>query len=86
MPNGQQIHISHPKTLLPNSLTDTMADSARHPCFKINTAEDLLELQKKIWNHHRAGKESSPVMADEPGATNSGGWRGSASVSRHRTD
>jgi hypothetical protein len=72
MPNGQQIHISHPKSVLPNSVTDTLPDSGRHPCFKINTAEDLLALQKKIWTHHREGKESSCVMADEPGEKNSG--------------
>ncbi|KAF2487495.1 Glyoxalase/Bleomycin resistance protein/Dihydroxybiphenyl dioxygenase [Neohortaea acidophila] len=61
--SGQQIHIafgpSGPK-------------SSRHPCFRIASPDALLELRRRVWEHHLKGGDSAPQEADQPGAENSG--------------
>ena len=47
-------------------------NSSRHPCFKLESGEALVKLQKKIWEHHEKGGESAPKAADKPGEVNSG--------------
>jgi hypothetical protein len=62
-PQGQQIHIA---------FGPHEAKSSRHPCFKINSQEDLLVLQRKVWEHHVKGTKSAALEADKPGEENSG--------------
>lgn len=65
--SGQQIHIafgpSGPK-------------SSRHPCFRIASPDALLELRRRVWEHHLKGGDSAPQEADQPGAENSGMFTG----------
>ncbi|ORY63043.1 uncharacterized protein BCR38DRAFT_219934 [Pseudomassariella vexata] len=61
--SGQQVHIStqkHEGDLISHN-------SSRHPCFKIGSAEALLELQSRIYEHFQRGEEGAPVAADRPG-------------------
>jgi hypothetical protein len=46
--------------------------SSRHPCFTFDSPEQLLELQKRIWDHHKSGASSAAMECDEPGQENSG--------------
>jgi len=62
-PKGQQIHIAFG----PNE-----PESSRHPCFRLETAEALLKLQQRIWDHHVRGDPAAPMAADKPGEENSG--------------
>ncbi|RFU29529.1 hypothetical protein B7463_g6809, partial [Scytalidium lignicola] len=62
-PGGQQIHIAF-------GLNEPK--SSRHPCFKLESLQALLQLQKRIWDHHVAGGEAAPLEADKPGEDNSG--------------
>ncbi|KAF3048823.1 hypothetical protein E8E11_006475 [Didymella keratinophila] len=64
--SGQQVHIAFGKP------HDFKEPSSRHPCFRIGTAEDLLKLRKRIWEHHERGGESAPLAADKPGEEDSG--------------
>jgi catechol 2,3-dioxygenase-like lactoylglutathione lyase family enzyme len=63
--SGQQVHIA---------FGPSEVESRRHPCFSVPSAEALLELQTKIWEHYqrRGQSASAPRQADEPGKTNSG--------------
>jgi hypothetical protein len=62
-PNGQQIHIAFgPAT----------EESSRHPCFRVESQEALLKLQKRVFEHFEAGGAGAPRAADKPGAENSG--------------
>jgi hypothetical protein len=62
-PNGQQIHIAFgPAT----------EESSRHPCFRVESQEALLKLQKRVFEHFKAGGAGAPRAADKPGAENSG--------------
>ncbi|KAK3621468.1 hypothetical protein LTR56_022801 [Elasticomyces elasticus] len=61
--SGQQIHIAFG----PNE-----ERSSRHPCFRLESGEKLLELRQRIWDHHEKGGEAAPKEADKPGAVNSG--------------
>jgi hypothetical protein len=61
--SGQQVHIA---------FGTNEAKSSRHPCFKIQSQEALLELRQRIWEHHERGGEAAPREADKPGAVNSG--------------
>lgn len=63
--SGQQVHIA---------FGPSEVESSRHPCFKIESPEKLLELQKKVWEHHERQDGSSPRAADKPGEANSGTW------------
>jgi hypothetical protein len=62
-PKGQQVHIA---------LGPKEFESPRHPCFLLESAEDLARLQQKIWEHHQRGDASAPRTADKPGGENSG--------------
>jgi len=46
--------------------------SSRHPCFTLESADLLLELQRRIWQHHKEGSPSAALECDEPGQANSG--------------
>ncbi len=60
--SGQQVHIAFGNN----------DDSSRHPCFRLESPEKLLELQKKVWAHHERKDKSAPKAADKPGDENSG--------------
>ncbi|KAK1927136.1 hypothetical protein DB88DRAFT_537117 [Papiliotrema laurentii] len=65
----QQIHIAFEKE---PGFPSPAPWSSHHPCFALSSGEALLELQKKIWAHHKQGVEASAVACDEPGQANSG--------------
>ena len=60
--SGQQVHIAFGEN----------DSSSRHPCFRIESPEKLLELQKRVWEHYVRKSGSAPVAADQPGGENSG--------------
>ncbi|KAJ5392118.1 hypothetical protein N7509_007608 [Penicillium cosmopolitanum] len=62
--SGQQIHITDHNAEDPNS--------TRHPCFKINSREELEALKKSIYDHHVRGGPAAPLTADKPGEVDSG--------------
>ncbi|KEQ60157.1 putative glyoxalase family protein [Aureobasidium melanogenum CBS 110374] len=62
-PNGQQVHIAFGP---PNE------ESSRHPCFRVESQEALLKLQKRVYEHFEAGGKGAPRAADKPGEENSG--------------
>ncbi|KAF2211756.1 hypothetical protein CERZMDRAFT_112452 [Cercospora zeae-maydis SCOH1-5] len=64
--SGQQVHIALDK----NNSNSTK--SSRHPCFKIESPDALLQLRQRIWEHHVRGGASAPQEADQPGEMNSG--------------
>lgn len=66
--SGQQVHVAIGKP------EDFAHPSSRHPCFRVGSVEALNELQIRVWSHfERKGEsESAPLMADKPGAKNSG--------------
>jgi hypothetical protein len=61
-PGGQQIHIAF-------GVND---DSLRHPCFRVESPEALVELQRKIWTHFEKKDAASPTEVDKPGEASSG--------------
>lgn len=67
--SGQQIHIAFGRDI---DFEGAATKSSRHPCFRIARPESLLELQRRIWQHFKAGGDGAPLEADEPGAENSG--------------
>ncbi|KAL4865782.1 hypothetical protein BDV12DRAFT_174092 [Aspergillus spectabilis] len=62
--SGQQVHVAP-------GINESKT-SKRHPCFKLESQEKLLELQQRIWDHHVRGGDAAPLDADQPGAQNSG--------------
>ena len=66
--SGQQVHVAIGKP------EDFAHPSSRHPCFRVGSVEALNELQSRVWSHfeRRGESESAPLMADKPGAKNSG--------------
>jgi len=62
-PGGQQVHIAFGENDL---------NSRRHPCFKLESPEALLELRKRIWQHFESADKASPKEADKPGEEDSG--------------
>lgn len=64
--SGQQVHIAFGKP------HDFAEPSSRHPCFKVGSEEQLLELRRRVWAHFEKGGESAPVAADRPGEEDSG--------------
>ncbi|KAK5446652.1 hypothetical protein LTS15_009584 [Exophiala xenobiotica] len=67
--SGQQVHVAI------GAATDFSAPlSSRHPCFKIQSPEALLELRRRIWEHHQRGGSSAPQQADQPGREASVSW------------
>ncbi|KAE8444963.1 hypothetical protein EG329_014090 [Mollisiaceae sp. DMI_Dod_QoI] len=65
-PGGQQIHVSSN----PSPPNDPKA--SRHPCFKLESPEKLMELRERIWVHFEKKDEASPMQADKPGEQSSG--------------
>lgn len=61
--SGQQVHIA-PGT--------NEEKSPRHPCFKIGSPEELVQLRARIWAHFERGGEAAPREADRPGVVSSG--------------
>ncbi|EGP92545.1 unnamed protein product [Zymoseptoria tritici ST99CH_1A5] len=61
--SGQQVHIA---------FGESGPKSSRHPCFKIESPEALMELRQRVWDHHKKGDEAAPQEADEPGKMDSG--------------
>ncbi|OJJ02110.1 hypothetical protein ASPVEDRAFT_52866 [Aspergillus versicolor CBS 583.65] len=57
--SGQQVHVAP-------GVNETKT-SKRHPCFKLQSQEKLLELQQRIWDHHERGGDAAPLEADRPG-------------------
>ncbi|KAJ5600119.1 hypothetical protein N7450_001186 [Penicillium hetheringtonii] len=62
--SGQQVHVTDHAPENP--------DSTRHPCFKVNSREELEELKKAIYDHHVRGGPAAPLAADKPGEVDSG--------------
>lgn len=62
--SGQQVHIA------PGDNESTK--SARHPCFKLGSPDELLELRARIYAHFEQGGEAAPLEADKPGGASSG--------------
>lgn len=62
-PNGQQIHIAFGTNDI---------KSRRHPCFKLDSPESLLNLRDKIYAHFLKGGSGAPEEADKPGEKDSG--------------
>lgn len=62
--SGQQVHIAPGINEEPKS--------SRHPCFKLGSPEQLLELRARIWAHFERGGEAAPKEADQPGGASSG--------------
>lgn len=56
--SGQQVHVAFGKP------EDFELTSSRHPCFKVGSKEELLQLQKSVWEHFERGGESAPKAAD----------------------
>lgn len=50
----------------------TEPKSSRHPCFKLESPEALLQLRQRIWDHHQKGGAAAPKEADKPGEADSG--------------
>ncbi|KAH8593916.1 hypothetical protein B0O99DRAFT_514842 [Bisporella sp. PMI_857] len=65
-PAGQQVHISSK----PGPANDPSA--SRHPCFKLESPEALLEVQKRVFAHFEAKSDGAPSEADKPGEADSG--------------
>lgn len=61
--SGQQVHIA---------FGTNETGSSRHPCFRIESPEALVQLRQRIWEHFEEGGEAAPMEADRPGARNSG--------------
>jgi hypothetical protein len=61
--SGQQIHVT---------IGATDPSSTRHPCFKLDSREELEEIKTSIYEHHVRGGAAAPMAADKPGEQNSG--------------
>ncbi|KAJ5663952.1 hypothetical protein N7507_004683 [Penicillium longicatenatum] len=61
--SGQQIHVT---------MGPTDPEHTRHPCFKLDTREDLEAMKKKIHDHYARGGPAAPMAADKPGDMDSG--------------
>ena len=66
-PKGQQIHVAFHKA---GQLNDTT--SSRHICFRLESPEDLVACQKRIYEHFEKKSLGAPISADKPGEVNSG--------------
>ncbi|KAI9924276.1 hypothetical protein ASPWEDRAFT_42707 [Aspergillus wentii DTO 134E9] len=56
--SGQQIHIA---------FGNNEHKSTRHPCLRVGSVDDLLKVQRRIYEHHLAGDSAAPQEADKPG-------------------
>ncbi|KAJ6051853.1 uncharacterized protein N7446_006490 [Penicillium canescens] len=61
--SGQQIHVT---------IGSTDPTSTRHPCFKLDSREELDEIKTSIYEHHIRGGPAAPLAADKPGEQDSG--------------
>ncbi|KAJ6093561.1 hypothetical protein N7486_008850 [Penicillium sp. IBT 16267x] len=61
--DSQKVHIAFGKN---------EPGSSRHPCFKVESPQKMLELQQRIYDHYVRGDSSAPQAADKPGDSNSG--------------
>ncbi|GAB1737289.1 hypothetical protein NU219Hw_g1215t3 [Hortaea werneckii] len=61
--SGQQVHVA---------LGTNETKSSRHPCFKIESPDALLQLRQRIWEHFTNGGAAAPQEADRPGDKDSG--------------
>jgi hypothetical protein len=50
----------------------TDPNSSRHPCFKLDSREELEEIKTSIYDHHLRGGPAAPMAADKPGEMDSG--------------
>ncbi|KAH7027863.1 uncharacterized protein B0I36DRAFT_246928 [Microdochium trichocladiopsis] len=66
-PPLQQVHIAFGK---PQDFDHL--ESTRHPCFRVGSPEDLLQLQQRVYAHFESGALGAPRAADKPGEDNSG--------------
>ncbi|XPS73531.1 hypothetical protein M3J09_005676 [Ascochyta lentis] len=64
--SGQQVHVAFGKA------EDFAAPSSRHPCFRVASADELVQLRRRVWEHFERGGEAAPKEADRPGEKNSG--------------
>ncbi|KAI1608536.1 hypothetical protein EDD37DRAFT_171438 [Exophiala viscosa] len=64
--SGQQVHVA------PGPSSDFEKSSGRHPCFKLESVQALLEVRQRIWEHYERGGDAAPKAADKPGGKNSG--------------
>jgi catechol 2,3-dioxygenase-like lactoylglutathione lyase family enzyme len=64
--SGQQVHVAIGKP------EDFAHSSSRHPCFRVESAEKLMELQERVYSHFEEGGEAAPQACDKPGGKNSG--------------
>ncbi|KKK19028.1 hypothetical protein P175DRAFT_0459710 [Aspergillus ochraceoroseus IBT 24754] len=62
--SGQQVHVALG--------TNESQSSRRHPCFKVESLDKLIQLQQRIWEHYEKGGAAAPLEADKPGVQNSG--------------
>ncbi|KAI1502467.1 glyoxalase family protein [Biscogniauxia marginata] len=63
----QQVHIAYGE---PDDFV--FASSKRHPCFRVGSGDELLELRRRIYAHFERGGEGAPLAADKPGEESSG--------------
>ncbi|KAK1783374.1 hypothetical protein QBC45DRAFT_129202 [Copromyces sp. CBS 386.78] len=68
--SGQQLHVAIGRPDV--DFTDEARKASRHPCFRVESAEKLRELQERIWEHYQRGGEGAPMSCDEPGSLGSG--------------
>ncbi|KAK3400470.1 hypothetical protein B0T20DRAFT_404456 [Sordaria brevicollis] len=68
--SGQQLHIAIGRPEI--DFTEEARNASRHPCFKVENAEKLRELQERVWEHYKRGGEGAPMGCDEPGTVGSG--------------
>lgn len=68
--SGQQLHVAFGRPDV--DFTDEARAARRHPCFRVESQEQLNELQRRIWEHYERGGEGAPSECDRPGGENSG--------------
>ncbi|KAJ9503976.1 hypothetical protein H2202_000032 [Exophiala xenobiotica] len=64
--SSQEVHIAF------GAATDFGPPSSRHPCFKLESPEKLIQLRQRIWDHFARGGAAAPQAADKPGDSESG--------------
>lgn len=68
--SGQQLHVAIGRPDV--DFTDEARKASRHPCFRVESADKLRELQERIWEQYKRGGEGAPMSCDEPGSVGSG--------------
>lgn len=67
--SGQQVHVAFGRDV---DFEGLAAKSSRHPCFRVGSPEELLALQRRVWQHFQDGGDGAPKECDEPGGESSG--------------